>query len=365
MKKLMLIIIMIFAFTANAFAVSYTVCEGTTGRVVAKNDADKQVNAGVISKLMTALLTAQKIENGELSVDKLITVNSAVTGTKGSVVWLTAGERITIHELLKGLLTGNANDCAVALACEIGKSKDAFLEMMNSKASQMGMKNTHFNDVINDCTTTARDMVILANEVSKHEILREYMITYMDYIRNGETMLVNNNKLVRNYKGITGLIAGATEKSGWCIAASATREDKSYTCVIIGEEDEDATFIDAKELLNMGFSTFSLYTPQIDESLLCPIDVKKGVERKVNIKVNGTETVVIKNGEEDLIDYEITTEPFLTAPVSENQRVGSLIIKKNDSVIANCDIVTTENIEKMTVWKYFISFMRSFFILNF
>ena len=365
MKKLMLVIIFMISFSITANAVSYTLTENTTGQILTQNDADICVNSGVLSKLMTALITAEKIESGELSKEKLVAVNSAVNGTGGAVVWLTGGERITVHELLKGLLTGNANDCQVALACEIAGSKDEFTKLMNERAKSLNMNDTFFNDCISDCDTTPADMSKLCLEVRGHENLREYMTTFMDYIRNGETMLVNNNKLVRSYNGIEGLIAGATEKSGWCVAASATKEDKSYSCVVMGANDEDEAIIKAKELLNLGFSSYCVYTPEIDESLLQPISVKKGVQKSIEIAVNGAKSVVIQNGEQDLIEYEVNTEPILVAPVAENQCVGTLIIKKNDEVISTCDIVTRQKIEKMTIWKYFTSFMRSFFILNF
>ena len=360
--RFVLIMVIISLMTCSVFAERYVLMEGTTGTVIRESSGEEQVNAGALTKLMTALITAEKIENGELTSEKLVAVHSSVNNIPGAIVWLMSGERITVHELLKGLLIGNANDCSVALACEIAKSTDGFIELMNTRAKELGMLNTVYADCVSGCTTTAKDMAILCREISKHEILKQYMITWMDYIRNGETMLVNNNKLVRSFDGIEGILAGNGTESGYCVASSATRDNEKYICVVMGETEDNA-FLLSKELLNLGFSAYSLYTPEFDNSLIKPISVEKGVKREVEIALKEIPQVVISNGMKDKLQYELQIAEKITAPVSKNQEVGSLIFKIDDEIISQTSVVTTQKVEKMTVWKYFVSFMKSFFVI--
>ena len=364
LRNVIIILIISSIFCVNVCAESYALLESSTGKIVGEKNGDAKVNAGALTKLMTVLITAEKIEANELKMDKLVCVNAEVDKAKGAIVWLTAGERITVYELLKGLLIGNASDCSIALACEISKSTDAFVKLMNEKAKMLGMKNTQFADCVTGCVTTAKDMAILSNEISKHDILKQFTTTWMDYIRNGETMLVNNNKLIRRYDGCEGLLAGATKESGWCISSVAKRDNIKYVCVVLGEENEDKAFSISKEMLSYGYSAFSIYTPDYDKTLIKPLTVEKGIKQSVNIKLEKTPSVIVKNGRKNDIEYEFEIEEKLVAPIKTNQQVGTLTFKLDDKVISKTALITTESIEKTTVWGYLVEFLRSFLVIN-
>lgn len=346
---------------------SYVLMESTTGKVMSENGANDRKPVAALTKMMTLALIGEKLESGELSLSATITAPSAVTGTQGSVIWLTAGEKMAVSDLLKALIIGSANDAAITFAGEIGGSVEKFIALMNEKARELGMNNTVFEN----CTgldsdgaySTAYDMALLGRELVKYEVFREYMLTWMSDVRNGETMLVNNNLLVKYFNGIQGLMAGSTEKAGYCICAAANNGSSEYIAVVLGNEEQKDACIQADELLEMGFANFSAYTVNIDEKLLVPVEVLKGTQDKTNVRINESISVVIAKGEESKINYEVEIDKEVTAPVLENQTLGKITVYKDYEVIYETNVVSSESVPKMTLWVSLGRHIKSMFSL--
>ncbi|MGN0612827.1 MAG: D-alanyl-D-alanine carboxypeptidase family protein, partial [Porcipelethomonas sp.] len=229
---------------------SHTLCtvlaEASTGTVIKGENENVRVPQGTLCKLMTVLLTAEEIEDGKLAADTVLTASANANSQSGAVIWLMQGEKINVDELLKAVVIGNANDASVVLAEHIGGDEQGFVDMMNARAFELGMRDT----VYKSCTgadaegqySTARDTAVLAAELLKHDFLKNYFTVWMDRVRDGQTELVNENRLVRTYEGITGMKAGHSEQSGYTLVLTAERDSNAFIAVVLGCNDKDERF---------------------------------------------------------------------------------------------------------------------------
>jgi len=229
-----------------------------SGRVLFEQNADEPVAPASITKIMTLLLVIEALEEGKISLEDKVVTSELAASMGGSQIWLEPGEEMTVDELLRAVAIASANDASVALAEHVAGSEPAFIERMNKRAAQLGMQNTRFLN----CTgldeeghvTTARDVAIVSRELISHPMIIEYSTIWMDELRNGETQLVNTNKLVRFYPGATGLKTGTTSIAGSCLSATATRDGLSLVAVVMGAPNSDSRFAAARGLLDYGFA---------------------------------------------------------------------------------------------------------------
>ncbi len=325
--------------------------ETETGAVIKESGGYDKTAQGTLNKLMTVLLAAEEIESGNLKMDMELTVSSSVEGIKGAVIWLMPGENITVEELLKAIIIGNANDASIVIAEEIGGSEEEFVDMMNARAFELGMRNTAFRNAAGyDCDgqySTAYDVALLCRELLKHEFLYSIMTTWTDTVRNGQTEVVNENKLVRSYDGITGLKAAHSDESGYCLALSAQRNGKSYIAVVLGSCDEDERFSAAKSLMSVGFSSYKLTTPSFSGEFIRPLEVKGGVDRAVEITTGNLSGLVVpeNNGE---IETVIFMPEYLYAPIKKGQKVGTVGFYNGDTLLHETDLITENAVKKVT-----------------
>ena len=249
-----------YAEDIQTTAQSYVLIESETCRILKDYNSSQELPMGTMNKLMTVLLAAEAINEGKLSFDQELTASAAANSSKGATIWLMSGEKMSVIDLLKGLIIGNANDAAVVIAEALGGNTASFVEKMNRRADELGMKNTVFTAPggVDDENqhTTSYDMALLTREVVKYSFLKEIMTTWLDYLRDGNTELVNENNLVRSYDGILGVKACHSEKSGYSLAAAAERNGETYISVILCCNDKDERFSIGKKLLNAGFSFY-------------------------------------------------------------------------------------------------------------
>lgn len=325
--------------------------EVETGTVIKHGGGYDKVAQGTLNKLMTVLLAAEEIESGNLSMDSVLTASSNANSQKGAVVWLMAGENITVEELLKSVIIGNANDAAMVIAEEIGGSEEEFVGMMNARAFELGMRNTVFKNAAGyDCSgqySTAYDIAILCRELLRHEFLYPFMNTWIDNVRNGQTEVVNENKLVRTYDGITGLKASHSEESGYCLAMAAERDGKKYIAVVLGCVDEDERFSAGKSLMSDGFAYFKVTTPSFSGEFIKPVTVRGGLDRAVSITAGSLDGLVVpeNNGE---ITTVVFMPEYIDAPVKKGQRIGCVGFYNGDTLLYETDLITEEAVEKIS-----------------
>lgn len=325
--------------------------EGETGTVLQHNGGYEKVAQGTLNKLMTVLLTAEEIESGGLSINDVVTVSSNANAQTGAVVWLMPGEEITIEELLKSVIIGNANDASVALAEIVGGNEEEFTGMMNARAFELCMRNTVFkNPVGYDCAgqySTPYDMALLCRELLKHEFLYKIMNTWIDRVRGGQTEIVNENRLVRTYEGVIGLKASHTEASGYCLALAAERNGKLYIAIVMGGSDEDGRFAVGKELLSNGFSMYKVTIPSFSGEFIKPISVRGGLDRAVGITAERLEGIVVpENGGE--ISSVVFMPEYLEAPVKKGQKIGIVGFYNGDTLLYETALIAESDVKKIT-----------------
>lgn len=329
----------------------FLLMEGETGTVLQQNGGYDKVPQGTLNKLMTVLLTAEEIEIGNLTINEVLTVSSNANSQKGAVVWLMPGEEITVEELLKSVIIGNANDASVVLAESIGGNEEEFTGMMNARAFELGMRNTIFkNPAGYDCEgqySTPYDMALLCRELLKHEFLYEIMNTWIDKVRGGQTEVVNENRLVRTYEGIIGIKASHTEASGYCLALAAQRNGKLYIAIVMGSSDEDSRFAIGKELMSNGFSMYKVTTPSFSGEFIKPVSVRGGLDRAVGITAEHLEGLVVpENGGE--ISSVIFMPEYIDAPVKKGQKIGIVGFYNGDTLLYETSLIAESDVKKIT-----------------
>ena len=324
--------------------------EATSGTVISEKNSSEKVPVGTLNKIMSALIVAEDIDAGRLSVTDEIIVGRNANSAKGAVIWLREGEKISVLDLIKGMVIGNANDATITLAEHIAGSEEKFVYMMNEKAKALGLKNTTFK---NCCgydeegqESTAWDIAMITRELIKYEWLYPIMTTWNDTVRNGETQVVNENKLVKSFKGIIGVKAGHSEQSGNSIALASQRENICFISVVLGADKEER-FTVAKELINNGFSAYSVGRPHVPLKALKPIRVKGGVKSEVKVKSDKVENIVLKNGAFKNVKIKIEIPELLEAPVLENQELGNVIYTIDNEEIYRVKLLSSENSEKL------------------
>lgn len=325
--------------------------EASTGTILYNKKADEKAPVSYLTKLMTILLTSEKIETDkEFTLDKKLITSSTANSKQGSQIWLNVGEEIAVEELLKSITIGNANDACTVLAEGISGSEEAFVQLMNERAEALGMNDTVFVDCsgISDSNiSTAKDIAVLSAELLKHGNLKGYFTAWMDTVRGGKAELVNLNTLVKNYKGISGLKACASEKAGNCIAASASRNKMSLVAVALKSKDNDSKASDAKSMLNFGFDGYDMFIPEIPEDALEPINVTHGSVLKTDTYIDGVTRLVIKRGTASEINIKFDRIDKIEAPVPANTKVGELVLKMGTKEMLKHNIYTKEEVERI------------------
>lgn len=326
--------------------------EATTGKVLFEKNAHEQRACASITKVMTLLLVMEAIDEGKISYDDIVTTSEHAKSMGGSDIWLEVGEQMTVDEMVKATAVASANDAAVALAEHLCGTEDEFVKKMNERASELGMKNTVFKN----CNgldeeghiTTAYDVALMSIELMKHEKIFEYTTIWLDTLRGGETQIVNTNKLLKSYDGITGLKTGTTGDAGSCISATATRNNMSLCAVVLGATTGTERFKDAATLLDYGFANYEIVSFDASDSKLNEIIVKNGMQKTARLQCSGAKNMVVSKGSAENVEQTLSVEEFLEAPVKKGQKVGTLSFTLSGEEVASFDIVTTENVDKIT-----------------
>ncbi len=358
----MLMVLLTNVFCINAYAneKTMTVCtvliEAESKIIISSNNENMPVSVGVMAKLMTIYLVGEAIENEQISINDTLKASAYANSIKGATIWLMPGEEITVDELLKAIIIGNANDASVVLAEKISGTEEKFVERMNEKAQQLGMKNTSFTNCNgfyddNKQISTAYDLALLCSALAEYDFLKDYFICWRDYVRGGQTELVNSNELVKSYKGIIGFKSGYTENSGYCTAAAASREGATYISVVIGCKEKTDSVSKAKALLDTAFSQYRIVTPEIQEDIPEEITVKGGVYKVVPIEYKKIHTVVLPNGDVNSVSSKVILTDYVYAPVLKGKKVGEIQFFRNDKLMFCVDIVTKESIEEINMKK--------------
>ena len=335
--------------------------DSQTGKILYEKNSHEVRSCASITKVMTMILVMEALDSGKIKLTDTVSASEHAASMGGSDIWLKAGETMTVDEMIKAVVVASANDAAVALAEYISGSEDLFVAQMNEKAQGLFMGDTVFkncNGLDEDGhVTSANDVAIMSRELIKHPKIFEYTSIWMDYLRDGKTQLVNTNKLLKSYNGITGLKTGTTNAAGCCISATAKRGNLSLIAVVLGGKTGKERFKDASTLLDFGFANYNMMEPTVSEDIFEPIKVLNGMKQYVNIKAEVDGNILVKKGKEHSVEHMIELVSQITAPVHVGQIVGHLIYKINDETVAEYDVTATEDIGEIN----FLSSLKELF----
>lgn len=336
----------------NISAKSGILMDAYTGKILYEKNSHEKLPLASVTKIMTLLLVMEAIEDNTIAITDTVTASAHACSMGGSQIWLKEGEEMTVDQLLKATCIASANDAAMVLAELVGDSQDGFVLMMNQKAQELNMKDTTFLNPTGldeaGHLSSSYDIAIMSRELTKHKIIQEYTTIWMDSLRDGKTELVNTNKLVRFYKGATGLKTGTTNGAGSCISATASRGDMDVIAVVMGCTTSKERFADATRMLDYGFSHFTMYKPTTMSDKLPPVTVIKGVEPTVELCVTIDEKIIIPVGKQKAIVEEITVEDYVEAPITAGQKLGEVTILIDGNLLNTYDITAKVEVKKMT-----------------
>lgn len=322
----------------------------STGTVLYEKNIHEPLPIASVTKIMTLLLTVEAIDDGKITLEDKVTCSPEAAAMGGSQIWLEAGETMSVHELLKAAAVVSANDACAALAEHVAGSIESFVEAMNIRASELGMTDTVFLDCsgLNDeAHSSAYDVALMSCELMKHPLIKRYTTIWMDTLRDGQSQLVNTNKLIRFYSGATGLKTGTTSTAGHNLSATAERDGLGLVAVMLGCSTTDERFGGARKLLDYGFSHYSLYTPQVDPAALTPIPVLHGVEAQVATATSEGTPLLVKKGEEKSVVCTVELAEDLEAPVEQGQLVGTVRFSLQGNELLSYPVYAVTAVEQL------------------
>ena len=332
---------------------SAILCEASTGQVIFEKNADERRPVASVNKVMTILLTLEAVDEGRVSLEDQVAVFPRVASRGGSQAGLDAGERYKLSELLKTVIVASANDSAVALAEHLAGTEESFVRLMNTRAEELGLTNTHYAN----CTglpaqehyTTARDVAKLSAQLDLHPIYYRYSTIWMDEIkhRGGRvTSLTNTNRLIRFYPGCDGYKTGSTNEARYCVSATAKKEGMRLIAVVLGTPAGQTRFDEARAMLEYGFANVQLVTPIAQgQALDMTVPVRLGGRDEVSVLSGGTCSLLERRGEKNALSLEAALVEKVNAPVYAGDVLGEIRVKRGDEVVAVVPAVAGEDVQ--------------------
>ncbi len=344
---------------------SVILMEANTGKIIYTQNADEALPPASVTKVMTLLLVMEAIDEGKIKLDDMVSVSERAASMGGSQIFLEVGEQMSVEDMLKSVIIASANDAACALAEFCEGSEAAFVEKMNKKATELGMKNTHFentnglDDTAENHVTSARDIAIMSRELIKHEKILEYSSIWMDTVRGGAFGLTNTNRLVRYYQGCTGLKTGSTDKAGFCISATAERGGVSLICVVMGAPTRDIRNNIATTLLDRGFAKYEMYSSEGDSIEHVRI---LGSRNRYAALEYPEFTYLADKGTSSKITKNLVLNENICAPLTKGDVVGEVRYMLDGKQIGSVDVTVCDDVERIGYYTLIFRAFSRFFL---
>ena len=329
--------------------------DAATGTVLYENNAHEALAPASVTKVMTLLLIMEAIDSGRMGWEDTVTASEAAAAKGGSQVYLKVGETMTVSDMVKSIAVSSANDCACAMAEHLAGSEEAFVELMNRRAAELGMKDTHFvnctglddDPAAKSHRTSAHDIAIMSRELLvNHPDIKNFTTIWMDTIRDGAFGLSNTNKMVRYYPGCTGLKTGFTSGAGYCLSASAQREGMELIAVVMGAETSQDRFAACKGMLDQGFANYALYTPNIQEGASVPVTL--GQVESVAVIPEKIPQILVERVKLPDVTAEVSLSPQADAPIVQGQHLGTLTLRAGEEILAEVPLIAETEVPRLT-----------------
>ena len=346
-------------------AKSAILIEASTGKVIYEKNSHEKLAPASMTKMMSMLLVVESIENGIIGWDDIITVSANASGMGGSQILLETGEQMSVKDLFKGVAVMSGNDAVVALAEAVAGSQDEFVAMMNKRAKELGLTDTNFKNPhgLDDTNhySSAYDMSLIAKELVKHSQVLEYTKIYEDYLRKGtdkEIWLVNTNKLVRFYNGVDGLKTGYTSTAGYCLTATALKNNMRLIAVVMGEDSSTTRNAEVTSLLDYGYAQYKVDTLLKKDDIIAEVNIEKSKKESVKLVPISEVTILNKkNNKLGEITYKLNFDD-LKAPDKVGDVVGKLTILNDGKEVSSVDVTVQEDIEKANVFELYLRYLK-------
>lgn len=375
MKKILLIIMSFFVLNLNVLAEedfapngkSAILVDNLSGKVLYEKNADEKLAPASMTKLASMLMVMEAIDNGNLKFEDKVTISEEAANMGGSQVFLQAGEVYTVYDLLKSVAIASGNDAVVALAEKIGGSQSGFVDMLNKRLKEIGATNTNFVNAhgldAEGHYSTARDMSIIARELLKHPKILEFTSIYEEYLEKNDgsrIWLVNTNKLVRFYDGVDGLKTGFTKTAGYCLTATASKNNFRLISVVMGEDTSENRSSDTVKMLNYGFNTFKINIIKTKGESLGKVRVERGKQDNANIVLLNDATEILKNTD-PVTEYKFNLKVNkIKAPVKVGDVVGTAeIIDSEGNIVDEVDVTVEKDIKKANILDYMLRNLKT------
>lgn len=375
MKKILLIIMSFFVLNLNVLAEedfapngkSAILVDNLSGKVLYEKNADEKLAPASMTKLASMLMVMEAIDNGNLKFEDKVTISEEAANMGGSQVFLQAGEVYTVYDLLKSVAIASGNDAVVALAEKIGGSQSEFIDMLNKRLKEIGATNTNFVNAhgldAEGHYSTARDMSIIARELLKHPKILEFTSIYEEYLEKNDgsrIWLVNTNKLVRFYDGVDGLKTGFTKTAGYCLTATASKNNFRLISVVMGEDTSENRSSDTVKMLNYGFNTFKINIIKTKGESLGKVRVERGKQDNANIVLLNDATEILKNTDQ-VTEYNFNLKVNkIKAPVKVGDIVGTAeIIDSEGNIVDEVDVTVEKDIKKANILDYMLRNLKT------
>lgn len=338
----------------NLQSESAILIEQDSGKILYAHNAHEQLRPASVTKVMSLLLIMEQIDSGKLKYDDQISCNTSAASMGGSQIWLNTNETLSVDEMLKAICVVSANDCVMAMAEHIAGSEEAFVQMMNQKAQELGMKDTTFKNChgidVDGHVTSSYDIALMSRELlTKHPDITKYTTIWMDSLRDGKSELVNTNKLIKSYSGATGLKTGSTSLALFNLSASAERNNLKLIAVIMKAPTSKIRFEEATKLLNYGFANFTYNKFGEKDTVIKNIAVDKGVRDNLDCVLDSETGILIKKGDEKNIIEEVNINDKIQAPINKGDVIGEIKYTLNGEEVGKINVVAKEGIDKINI----------------
>nr|WP_240041079.1 D-alanyl-D-alanine carboxypeptidase family protein [Paenibacillus ginsengarvi] len=341
-------------------ASSAVLLDADTGTIMYEKNRDQKLPPASITKIMTMLLIMEALDQGRIKLDDKVRTSEYAASMGGSQIFLEPGEEMTVHDMLKGIAMASGNDASVAMAEKIGGTEEGFVKMMNERAKQLGMNNSHFVNVnglpAENHYTSSYDIALMSRELLKYEEITKYTGLYQDYLRKDSEKpfwLVNTNKLVRFYTGADGLKTGYTSEAKFCLSATARRDNLRVIAVVLGEPNTKTRNAEVTQMFDYAFSQYMSHPIFKTGDTMGTVRVEKGEQSELQLKAKHQYSVLLRKGDGAAdIRHELELMP-LKAPVAHGQPIGKIIVYKGDQRISEFPIESPAEVNKAGWWKLF------------
>ncbi|WP_026263740.1 D-alanyl-D-alanine carboxypeptidase family protein [Paenibacillus terrigena] len=345
-----------------ANAKSAVLMDSDTGTVIFEKNSHDRLPPASITKIMTMVLVMEAIDQGKLKLTDRVQTSEYAASMGGSQIFLEQGEEMTVDEMLKGIAMASGNDASVAVAEKIAGTEEAFVQMMNAKAKELGMKDTQFKNCnglpVADHYTSAHDIALMSQALLKYNGITKYTGVYQDYLRKDSAKpfwLVNTNKLVRFYSGADGLKTGFTSEAKYCLSGTAKRDSLRIIAVVMGEPNTKTRNQEVTQMFDYAFSQYTNHPIFKVGDTIGSVKIEKGSVESLSIVAKQQYSILLRKGKQssDNIRHELVVPNELKAPIAAGDPIGKLVVYQGDEVVKEFSLEAPAVVSKASYWTLF------------